>query len=182
MLSRRISVRHRQGVTAVSIAPAGDIGAVMVPATFLVFWSFGGLLAVALLLVELDRGQSVAFFVVWLVAWIIGEAFAVMYILRKLFGRTVLVISPAAVSVSHKILGFGRTTRLPVDATGDMYWLSDDRSITVEVNGRRVPQSALKIRTGSGQITVASRISQDDAEAIIAACGPEMPRWGRAAA
>ncbi|APH73013.1 hypothetical protein [Aquibium oceanicum] len=181
-LSRRISVRNRQGVTTVSIKPAGGIGAVVVPVFFLVFWSFGGLLAVMLLMVERDKGQSGAFFVMWLVAWVIGVAFALINILWKLFGRTVLVITPAAVSVSRKILGLGGTTRLPIDAMGDMHWVSDDPGITVKVNGKRIPQSALKIRTGSGQVSVARRISRDDAEAIIAACGPEIPRWGRAAA
>ena len=165
-----------------SIAPTGRIGGVIVSAAFLAFWTFGGLMAAVMLMVEREQGQSGAFFVMWLVAWVIGVAFALINILWKLFGRTVLVITPAAVSVSRKILGLGGTTRLPVDATGDMHWVSDDPGITVKVNGKRIPQSALKIRTGSGQVSIARRISRDDAEAIIAACGPEIPRWGRAAA
>ena len=91
-------------------------------------------------------------------------------------------VTPAEVVVSHRILGIGPSRRLPATSTAGMDWIPDDRTTTVRVNGRRIPQSALRIRATPHFITVARDIPRDDAEAIVAACSPRMPRWGRALA
>lgn len=182
-LSRRTRVRHGQGITTVIIAPEGGIASAIVGILVLAFWTFGGLFAALMLMVELDNGNSGSFFMVWLTAWVAAEAFGVIFVLWKLFGRIVIRVSPKEVAVSHKILGLiGPTQRMPAETTTGMFWVPDDPMVTRKVNGRRIPQTALKIHAAPYPVIVARGISREDAEAVIAACSPRMPRWGRAAA
>lgn len=165
------------------ITPEGGIVAGIVAILILGFWSFGGMLAAVMLMVERDHGNSGAFLMVWLTLWVFAELFGVVYILWKLFGRIVVRVSPKEVAVSHKILGLiGPTRRMPAETTSGMFFVPDDHMVTKKVNGRRIPQSALKIHAAPYPMVVARGITREDAEAVIAACGPRMPRWGRAAA
>lgn len=178
-ISRRTRVIQGQGVTTVVIKPKGRLGSVLFAIPVLAFWTFGGLFAGLMLMVERDDGGSGAFFMIWLTAWFFAEVFGVIYILWKLLGRIVVRVTPAEVVVSHRILGIGPSVRLPATSTSGMDWTPDDKSTTVKVNGRRIPQSALRIRAIPQMITIARDISRDDAEAVMAACSSRVPRWGR---
>lgn len=181
-LSRRTRVVHGQGVTTVIISPQGGIGAAILAFFFLAFWTFGGLFAAMMLMVEWSNGRSGAFQMLWLTAWIFAETFGVGFILWKLFGRVVIRVSAEAVTVSHKVFGIGPSRTMPAAQTSGMHWVADDPFIRKTVNGRRIPQTALKIQASPHSVTIARGISREDGEAVIAACGPRMPRWGRAAA
>ena len=180
-ISSRVRIRYGQGVTTATVRSRGSILSVLTTLLMLGFWTFGGLFAGLMLMVEFDNGRSGAFFLIWLVAWVIAEAAMMVALLWQLFGRTVIAASSNGITVSRRILGIGPSRHYaPHDVSGFSYVFDDPRT-TVKVNGRRIPQSALRVHANPHMFSVATGIPRDDADAMIQAFNQRLGRQARAA-
>lgn len=165
----RVRIDYGQGVTTATIYSRGTIMSAIVTLFFLGFWTFGGLFAGAMLAVELKRGGSGAFLMIWLAIWVLAEFFGFAALLWQLFGRTVVSASNAGVKISRKVFFFGLTSHLPALSISRFSFVLDDPSLSVKVNGRRIPQSALRVHTADRTYSMGRGIGRDDADAIIKA-------------
>jgi len=90
-----------------------DWGSLIFTPVWMVFWTFGGIMAMKWL-VHPGPSTPSAFISLWLTFWLLAEVWVIYWWLWTAFGREIVTIREGALSIKRDILGYGRTRSFPV--------------------------------------------------------------------
>ena len=96
-----------------------DWGSLIFMPVWLAFWTFGGILAVKVLL---HPGPSTprAFFSLWLTFWLLAEVWVIYWWLWTAFGKEIVTIREGALNIKRDILGYGRTRSFSIGSIANL--------------------------------------------------------------
>ena len=134
---------------------------------FLAIWLLGGGFAAILLLAT--AGDQPWFFGTWMLIWGgVGLLFVYGMVWRT-FGRESLIARADGLTIMRRLLFLQQRVDLPAAAIAAIEWIADDPSYRVTRNGRRIPQTAIRITTADRSLSCARGIGESEARTTIAA-------------
>lgn len=105
--------------TEIQIRAKREWGSLISLPIFIVFWTFGGAMVVKWLL-HPQPSTPRPFLRFWLLAWVLGEVWALYSWLWTAFGREIVQVREGQLAIKRDILGYGRTRRFPVGSVANL--------------------------------------------------------------
>jgi hypothetical protein len=144
---------------------------------FIVFWTFGGAMVMRWLLHPVPSTPR-AFLSLWLLAWALGEGWALYSWLWTAFGMEVVKVREGHLSIKQDILGRGRTRSFPVGSVSNLrargifptnsYW--DDYLTYLKLGGGTV---AFDSQGQSPRFGI--QLSEPEAQELVRELRPYLP-------
>lgn len=160
----RAEIVHGQGQTEILFHRRGGLWRLARLVLFATGWLFG--LGFAALMMSVD-GQPSLFYVGWLAIWLLGGGLLMLGLLAGTVMREALVVRAEGLSLRHRLFLWSRSIDIPATAITALDWIADDPTRSVRHNGRRIPQTALRIEAEPRNHVCARGISEAEALSVI---------------
>jgi hypothetical protein len=163
----RADIVHAQGFTEVVFRRRGMIWRLLRLLAFAVAWMVG--LGFAALMASVNGEQQPLFYVAWMALWGVGGGIFLLAMLDGVLGVHSLVARADGLSLVHRLLLWRHATEFAASSIRSIDWISDDPTRKVTHNGRRIPQTGIRIVSESMTRYCGRGIGEADARAAIAA-------------